>query len=156
MSAADPKDPRFRPWRGAAWVVYLVFSVGFSSLIIYSVFKSVLAMTPESPPAVGASKSEEDCLAEARGLFVELEGQRKGLAEAPVVTSADQAFLHFRVDWLQRKRNLEAQCGLDRREKARAAFASLDRAMDLYTTASVQFTGGVGPTVDELKKRLQP
>ncbi|MFZ5442841.1 MAG: hypothetical protein ACOZQL_22740 [Myxococcota bacterium] len=156
MSAPDPKDPRFRRFRGAAWVAYLVFAVGFSSLIIYSVFRSVLQMTPDTPPASGVSKSETECLEGARALFVELEQQRKNLAEAPVVRGADQTFLHFRVDWLQRKRNLEAQCGLEAREKARLAFASLDRAMDLYTTASVQFTGGVGPTVDELKQRLQP
>lgn len=154
-TANDPKDPRFRTFRGVSWVVYLVFSVGFSSLIIYSVFSSVLSMTPETPPALGASMTEGECMSQARALFAELEQQRKALAEAPVVTGADQAFLKFRIDWLTRKRAIEAKCGLDAREKARAAFSSLDRVMDLYTTASVQFTGGVGPKVDELKKQLE-
>lgn len=151
--APDPKDPRFRTFRGAAWVVYLVFAVGFSSLIIYSVFKSVLEMSP-GRPATSQVSGEAECLIQARALFTELEQQRRDSTQAPEVTKADARFLKFRIDWLGRKRALEARCGLESRPQLKATFASLERVLDLYTTASVQFAGGVGPTVDELKRQL--
>lgn len=147
----DPKDPRFRPYRGLAWAVYLTVAVGFSSLIIYSVFKSVLTMTPDAPTSVGSPLDEAQCLARAKTLFDELEVHRKSLADAPDTSRADQAFLDFRLDWLKRKRDTEARCGLDARPRAQKAFASLERVLDLYTTASVQFAGGVGPAIDEFK-----
>ncbi|MFO0596009.1 MAG: hypothetical protein U0228_11910 [Myxococcaceae bacterium] len=150
----DPKDPRFRPFRAASWALYLVVAVGFSSLVIFSVFKSVLSMTPGRPAFAGEVLTEAQCLANAKLLFTELEGRRKGLAEFPDITHADQAFLTFRVDWMTRKKALEAQCALEQRSQLRATFASLERVMDLYTTASVQFSGGVGPATDELKRQL--
>lgn len=155
MTAPDPRDPKFRSFRAASLGVYLVFTIGFSSLIIFSVYRSVLRMTPERPPP-GELLSEEACLQDARGLFVELEQERKTQGDQSQVVRSDQHFLQFRVDWLKRKVALEARCGLENRERARAAFASLDRLLDLYTTASVQFSGAVGPTVDQFKKQLEP
>jgi hypothetical protein len=148
----DPKDPRYRPYRGVAWVAYLIFAVGFSSLIIFSVFKSVLSMTPEPPAYAGAPLDEAQCLNEARNLFTELEARRKGLGDSKEIVKSDQAFLDFRLEWLTRKRSVEARCGLDSRPRTKAAYDSLDRVMDLYTTASVQFAGAVGPATDEFKK----
>ena len=49
--SADPKDPQFRPYRAVSLGVYLVFTIGFSCLIIFSVYRSVLQMTPDRPPA---------------------------------------------------------------------------------------------------------
>ncbi len=151
--SSDPKEPRLRPFRGAAWALYLTFAVGFSGLIIFSVFKSVLKMTPGHPETAQVV-SEAECLRDARGLFVELEQYRKDYASAPDVTHADARFLKFRVSWLERERALEARCAVESRPSLKAAFASLERVMDLYTTSSVQFSGGVGPAVDELKQRL--
>lgn len=150
----NPKDPRFRPYRGLAWAGYLVFAVGFSSLIIFSVFKSVLSMTPDAPAFAGSSLDEAQCMGEARNLFTELESRRKGLGDSKEIVKSDQAFLDFRLDWLTRKRAIEARCGLGSRPRVKATYDSLDRVMDLYTTASVQFAGAVGPATDELKTLL--
>ncbi len=155
MSAEDPRDPRFRNYRRVTLAVYLVISCGFSALIIGSVYQSVLQMTPELPEAAGPTSSEAECLGQARGLFEELELQRKGLVGSADVTHADQRFLDFRVEWLTRKRAIEARCGLESREKVRGVYRTLERLLDLYTTASVQFTGGVGPVTDELKRQLE-
>lgn len=154
MTEPDPKDPRFRPYRTLTLGVYLVFTVGFSCLIIFSVYRSVLQMTPDRPPAAEL-RTEEECLRDARQLFVELENERKAQGEQPVVVKSDQRFLQFRVQWLTRKRALESHCALESRERSKAAFRSLDRMLDLYTTASVQFSGAVGPTVDAFKKQLE-
>ncbi len=155
MKSPDPRDPRFRLYRGVSLGLYLVVAVGFSSLIIFSVFRSVLSMTPSRPDAVGESLTEEQCLLEAQQLFGELEQQRKSQADEVDVTHSDQRFLKFRTQWLERKRAKEARCALSERDRARTAFALLERILDLYTTASVQFSGAVGPAVDELKNQFR-
>ena len=151
--AADPKDPRFRSFRAMLLGVYLVFTIGFSLLIIFSVYRSVLRMTPDRLP-VGQTQPEADCLRDARLLFGELETQRKLQGDQPDVAHSDQRFLQFRVEWLTRKRALESRCGLESRKGVKKAFDSLDRVLDLYTTASTQFSGGVGPALDDFKKQV--
>ncbi len=151
--ANDPRDPKYRPYRAVSLGVYLVVTIVFSSLIIFSVYRSVLRMTPERPK-VSETKPEAECLTGARTLFDELEAQRKAQGDLPDVTSSDQKFLQYRVEWLQRKRTMEAQCGLENRERVKKAFDSLDKVLDLYTTASTQFSGSVGPSVDDFKKQL--
>ncbi len=153
--ADDLKDPRYRPFRGALLGVYLVFTIGFSLLIIVSVYRSVLRMTPDRPPA-GEVRSEAECLSDARRLFGDLEGQRKLQGLEPDVRHSDQRFLQFRVEWLKNKRAIESHCALENRENVRDAFSALDRVLDLYTTASVQFSGAVGPTVDKFKSLTGP
>lgn len=156
MTSPDPRDPRFKSFRAVSLAVYLIVSVGFSSLIIFSVYRSVLRMTPERlPAATGTLASEDTCLRDARAMFLELEEQRKTLGNEPDVTHSDQRFLNFRVEWLSRKRALEARCALDSRERAKRAFALLERVADLYLTTTVQFSNGVGPVIDALKSELE-
>ena len=155
MTAPDPGDLRLRPYRAVSLGIYMAITVTFSCLIIFSVYRSVLRMTPDTLPQ-GELQPEEQCLRDARGLFGELEQQRKLQGEQPEVVNSDQRFLQFRVEWLKRKRAIESRCALDSRAKSKAAFASLERMLDLYTTVSTQFSGAVGPTVDEFKKQLEP
>lgn len=153
MSTPDPRDPRFKVARRVTLGLYLAFSIAFSCLIIFSVFKSVLEMSPERPVS-GQISSESECIADARGLFGELDQHRQLLASGPEVAHADQRFLEFRVQWLGRKRALEARCALDARPALKETFVTLEKVLDLYTTESVQFAGGAGPTVDVLKAQL--
>lgn len=158
MSApGDPKDLRFRPFRAAAWAVYLVVSVGFSSLIIYSVFRSVLNMTPDAPRGGAQVLAEDACAREVRALFLELEGRRQQLAQGGDARTADQRFIAFRLEWLRREKELEARCVVDGAGRQRLArlFATMERVLDLYTTATVQFSGGVGPAIDDLRAQLE-
>ena len=152
---SDPQR-QFRPYRTAAWAGYLVVAVGFSLLIIVSVYRSVLAM---SPPRVaseaGPVLSEGECWGSVRQQFQELESGRKRLGEAPQVAHADQRFLEMRVNWLKRLRDLEAQCAVSQRPQLKEALVDLEHLLDLYTTASVQFSGAVGPAVDDFKSRLK-
>lgn len=155
MNAPDPRDPRFRPFRTAAWAVYLVVAVGFSSLIVYSVFKSVVSMTPDRPAAAGQALPVAACVTSLRGLADELDAQRNAFSKADA-RQADQRFLEFRVGWLTRKRALEAQCAIGdpSREKLSDAFDELERLMDLTTTSSVQFSGAIGPVLESFRERL--
>ncbi len=154
--SSDPKDPRFRPFRAASWALYLVVAVGFSSLIIVSVYRSVLAMTPDHPEGITERYGEAECLERSRALFSELEAQRRGLADGAEPRKADQRFLRFRVQWLERKADLDVRCEPKERPRVRAVLASLDRLMDLYTTSSVQFTGTTAPTLESLRRELDP
>jgi hypothetical protein len=156
MSEAPAKDPRFRPFRAASWALYLVVSVGFSSLIIYSVCLSVWRMTPARPPESPDVLTVSQCVAGARAFFEELDHARRTQSEGEA-TSADRRFLDFRNDWLTRKRRLEAECALSRPERAdlKELLATLDRVMDLYTTSSVQFASALGPTVERFRHQLE-
>jgi len=155
MSPTDPRDPRFRPFRAAAWAVYLVVAVGFSALIVFSVFRSVIAMSPERPAARGQALSPAECVEAARGLLERLDAQRRAFSD-PDARKADQRFLEFRTGWLSDKRALEARCALEdpgRRKLARA-FGELEQLLDHTTTSSVQFAGAVAPTLEALRTEL--
>lgn len=155
MSDAPARDPRFRPFRAASWALYLVVSVGFSLLIIYSVLTSVLRMTPSRPPESPDVLTVSQCGNGARALFEQLEDARRDLSQGEATTS-DHRFLEFRNDWVVRKRRLEAECAVGRPERAnlRELMATLDHVMDLYTTASVQYAGAEGPSVERLRAQL--
>lgn len=154
MAGADPRDPRFKNFRRAALGVYLVFAVVFSVLIIFSVFKSVLEMTPERPQFSGAALPEDECLRQARTLYGQLEEQRGHFADFPSV-DAEKRFVDFRLTWLERARRVEAQCATSERPRLAPVFASLERVMDLYATSSAQFAGAMGPALDALERTLQ-
>ena len=154
MAEADPKDPRFTPFRRAALGVYLVFAVTFSVLIIYSVFKSVLEMSPERPTFSGAALPEDECLRQARTLFAELEQERSRFVQVPAA-DAEKRFVAFRQPWLERARRVEAQCSVASRPTLESVFAQLEHVMDLYATSAAQFGGSIGPAIDALDKSLQ-
>jgi len=152
----DPRgDPRWRPFRVGALVVHLVFSVIFSALVIYSVFKSVLEMTPSAGRSGPDVYTSAQCGKRVRALFVELDAQRRAYADGSAA-QADHRFLQFRIDWLSRKKRLESGCGLEREDRAelRRAFRGLDRLVDLYTTESVQFASSIGGELDEMTRLM--
>jgi hypothetical protein len=154
-TAADPRDPRFRPFRGAAWGVYLVVTCTFSLLIIVSVFKSVFAMSPGRPAGGPDVLTVAQCVGGARALFEQLEQERATHSDGPA-TTADGRFMDFRVDWLTRERKLESQCALEAPERAqlKRALGTLEHVLDLYTTSSVQFATVVAPSVEQLRAEL--
>ncbi len=153
--AQDPKDPRFRGFRRVAWGVYLVLTVTFCVLITVSVIRSVLKMSPahHAPmPSLGVS----ECIASARSLWTELDARRDALSNAPQVRIADQEWTRFRLDWLERQRDLEGRCVSQDPARAKLApvFRTLETLMDLYTTHAVQYAGEIGPSVEKLRRQL--
>ena len=156
-SATNPaKDPRYRSFRVGAYSVYLVIATVFSVLLIRSVVVSLQNMAPpqlEPQPAL----SVRDCAAEAQQLWSKLDRQRQRLADDVPTIHADESWTRFRTQWMGELRQTEAQCDLDspQRDELRNAFRLLVKAQDLYTTHAVQFSGEVGPTVDELTEAIQ-
>lgn len=148
----DPRDPRFRPYRVAMYSLYLVVTVGFCISLIYQVYRSTYAMTYGKKPHLAATISFKECVDGAEALFKELEQQRERLADPPHVSTADQKWLDARGDWIERFRDLEAQCALESktRENVKDLFKKLEKVADLYTTHAVQYAGHVGPGADEL------
>jgi hypothetical protein len=155
MSDQQAALARYRPFRTAALVVHLVFSVVFSGLIIYSVVSSVLAMTPPRARSGPEVYTAAQCARGARALLDELDQERRGFAEGSAAW-ADHRFLEFRGDWLTRKRRLESGCGLERPERQglRDTLDTMEGMVDLYTTASVQFAGSLGPVLDRVRFQL--
>ena len=154
MSTPPPSQAQLRPYRGAAWALYLIVAVGFSSLVIYSVTKSVFQMSPDRP-APAAAKSVEACTGGLVSLFQTLEAERLKLS-APLASDADRRWLTFRTGWMVSLRELEAGCALDdgERSELKAAFAGLNQVMDLTTVEATQLAGQLGPALDSFRQKL--
>ncbi len=154
MATTPPTQAQLRPYRGAAWALYLVVAVGFSSLVIYSVTKSVFQMSPDRP-APATAKSVEVCAAGLTALYDTLEGERQKLT-APRASEADRRWLTFRTGWMVRLRELEAECALEESERSelKVAFTGLNKVMDLSTVEATQLAGQLGPALDTFRQQL--
>lgn len=151
------KDARFRPFRAAAYSIYLVAIFGFSLLIIVNVFRSVFAMSPGHLPPSDQTLSVRECLQTAESLWQELETHRVGLAAQRPVREADAAWSKFRIGWLERERQAESRCALEShsRRGLNDVFGKINHLMDLYTTHAVQYAGEIGGAVDDLRESLE-
>lgn len=153
--AAPAPDPKLRPFRGAAWAFYLFVSVGFSSLVIFSVTRSVFEMSPDRPRA-SSVQAPAVCASRLRTLFDELEAERRNLSTSGKAAEADQRWMTFRNGWMVRMRALEAECALDDplRAELKVAFSRLNQVMDLATVEATQVAGQLGPALDALRAAL--
>ncbi|MCA2977802.1 MAG: hypothetical protein INH41_02840 [Myxococcaceae bacterium] len=152
---AEPSnDPRLRPFRAMSWALYLVVSVGFSGLVIFSVSKSVFEMSPGRPEAA-EKRSVPECVAGLTAAFEELERERAALGRLKAV-GADQGWMVFRNGWVRRARQLEATCDVEApdREALRRAFAALHEVMDVATVNATQVSGQMGPALDSFRAQL--
>jgi hypothetical protein len=156
VSDVDPrKDPRFRPFRAAAYGVHITVSAIFCVWLIVNVSRSVAAMTPGKLPPVEPEKvlSFRECLDGAQALWKELESQRESLVRDAPARSVDQEWMRFRTAWLQRVRERESQCALQSRDRValRTVFQQLENVQDHYTIHAVQYALEVGGAVDALQ-----
>ncbi|HLL54868.1 MAG TPA: hypothetical protein VK447_15040 [Myxococcaceae bacterium] len=153
----SPLDPRLRPFRVAAYAFYLVVVSVFCLFIIFSVFRSVYAMSPSRKPSSAETLTVRECLDGAEALWRELDDHRRELSTRAPARRADQEWTGFRVGWLNRLRELESRCAVESQGRApiRVVFERLDGLMDLYTTHAVQFAGAVGGPVDAFRESLQ-
>ncbi|QRO01717.1 hypothetical protein JRI60_23180 [Archangium violaceum] len=153
MSAPDPrKDPRFRPFRVAAYGLYIAVVSVFCLAIIISVTRSVAAMTPEKKPPADQVLSYRECLDAADSLWKQLESEREVLVRTSPARKVDQEWMRFRTSWLQQFRDREAQCALQSRDRVglKDVFRRLEAVQDLYNIHAVQYAGEVGGEVDAL------
>lgn len=154
MSEPDPrKDPRYRPFRAAAYGVYIALVTVFSLWLIVNVGRSVAAMTPERLPVAEPVLSYRECLEAAQGLWTELETAREKLVRTTPASAMDEQWMRFRTQWLARMRERESQCALGSRERAEllAVFRRMEEVQDHYTIHAVQYAGEVGGAVDALQ-----
>jgi hypothetical protein len=154
VSEPDPrKDPRFRPFRAAAYGVYIAVVTAFCLAITISVTRSVAAMTPERKPAAELVLSYRECLDGADKLWSELESEREKLVRTVPASKVDKQWMDFRTGWLRRLSDQEAQCALESRDRTslKEVFRRLEEVQDLYTIHAVQYAGEVGGAVDGLR-----
>jgi hypothetical protein len=152
-----PAAPRYRPFRIAAYAVYLGVVGWFSIVLTVSVVRSVLAMTPRRDPVQTATLDRDTCIARASALLEEMEERRRAITTAPAVSHAAVSWTAWRVEWLNRLRQAESSCGVgapDRAELARL-FGQLEQLEDLYTTSAVQTSGEIGPALDRFRRALE-
>ncbi len=132
--------------------LYIAFCAVFCALVITSVVRSVREMTPTRAKDTAVTLSVGECVDGAEALWGELEQHRKELTAHRPASSADDRWTGFRVEWLHKLRDLDAECATDSRSRAplQKLFARLEQVMDLYTTHAVQYAGEVGSGVDAL------
>jgi hypothetical protein len=145
VSSPDPRDPRFRPYRAAAYGIYIAAVCAFCLAVIISVSRSVAAMTPEKRPAAEQVLSYRECLDAADELWSRLEAEREKLVRTTPARKVDKQWLDFRTSWLERLREREAQCALGSRDRVplKEVFRRLEEVLDLYTIHAVQYAGEV-------------
>ncbi|HEX8438689.1 hypothetical protein [Archangium sp.] len=154
MSEPDPrKDSRYRPFRAAAYGLYIAVVSAFCLAIIISVSRSVAAMTPERKPSAEPVLSYRECLDAADRFWSELEAEREKLVRTTPANKADRQWVEFRTTWLQRLRDEEARCALESRDRTslKDVFRRLEEVQDLYTIHAVQYAGEVGGAVEALR-----
>ncbi|AKJ03180.1 hypothetical protein ATI61_118150 [Archangium gephyra] len=154
MSESDPrKDPRYRPFRAAAYGLYIAVVSAFCIAVIIGVTRSVRAMTPARKPAEEQVLSYRECLDAADSLWSQLESEREKLVRISPAREVDRQWLAFRTTWLQHMRDAEARCALGSRDRVnlKEVFRRLEEVQDLYSIHAVQYAGEVGGVVDALR-----
>ena len=158
MSEPDPrKDPRFRPFRAAAFGVYIAVVSVFCVAIILSVTRSVFAMTPpRPPPSTELVLTFRECLDGADALWSQLESQHQGLTRSTGAHTADQGWMEFRTRWLQQLREREAHCALESHGNVqlKEVYGLLERVQDIYAVQASQYAGEAGGRVEALRRAL--
>ena len=154
MSEPDPrKDSRYRPFRAAAYGLYIAVVSAFCLAVIISVTRSVMALTPPRKPSAEQVLSYRECLDGADTLWSQLESEREKLVRISPAREVDRQWLEFRTSWLQRMRDAEAKCALESRDRTslKEVFRRLEEVQDLYSIHAVQYAGEVGGVVDALR-----
>ena len=156
MSASTKKDPRFRPFRVAMYVLYLAVVCTFAMLVIVSVVRSVHSMSPGVPPLHGEALGGRQCAAQAEALFERLDARRRTFSDADGGDVLERDWERFRVDWLRALRRTESRCatGSPGRKQLARAFRALERVEDLYTTSAVQYSGEIAPAVKKFRQAI--
>jgi hypothetical protein len=151
-NAPKARNARYRPFRALALGIYLVVVVTFSVLVIVSVVRSVLVMTPRKPLTATERLSPAECAVRAQELYEQLETRRQDLSAVQPAAEASLRWTSFRVEWLNGLRQTEASCAED--ALRRDVFSQLETLENLYTTSAVQYSGEMGPAVDAFRRAL--
>ncbi|MET0401654.1 MAG: hypothetical protein ABW123_04585 [Cystobacter sp.] len=148
-----PPDARYRPFRAASYGLYIAVVVAFCLGVIFSVTRSVRAMSPTHLAPVEPLLTYRECLDAAQTLWSELESAREKLVRASPAHTVDSEWMTFRTSWLGRLRERESHCALDSRNNAelKQVYRRLEDVLDHYTVHAVQYAGEVGTAVNALQ-----
>jgi hypothetical protein len=133
-----PRDPRFRPYRIALWLLYFALIAVASGVVIVSVVKNLRG--PHRPPATGALPTRAAlrvCVTELEALHGEQNERAWRLGQEIGEGDAIERWEIWAREWEQRVEDLADRCRLDasdpdpqgfggRRELARARSAVLE------------------------------
>jgi hypothetical protein len=155
----NQESPRtLRPFRVATYAVYFVIISLFGLLVSISVVKSVRDMTPPRKEPSANPIPVQQCVARVGTLWRELEQARVDItAHDADAREADHRWVKFRKQWVQRFRDVEAECAVrtSEREELQPLFRRLETVLDLYTTHAVQYSGEIGGAVEGLRAELK-
>ena len=158
-----PRDPRFRPFRIALWVVYLVVTFGSIGLTIRSIVKNLKG--PHRPAATGTLPTRAAmrvCVNELEALHREQNDRAWRLGTE---VGEGDAVLRWQVwahEWEQRVDDLADRCRLDAGDpdpqgfggraelaRARSAVLALHRAYAAQVNRFAQEEAGLARDADQ-------
>lgn len=153
----SPRDSRFKSFRTAAYGIYIVVVAVFSSLLIFSVFKSVAQMSPRAADSAEKQLTGRECVDGVERLWRSLDGRRRAFTDAKQPTEIDADFARFRTGWMKELRALESRCAVESRSRValKQLFGRMQKLQSLYTTHSVQFAGELAPEVERFTEGLR-
>ena len=143
-NAPKARNARYRPFRALALGVYLVVVVTFSVLVIVSVVRSVLEMTPRQPLNAIERLGPAECAVRAQELYEQLETRRQDLSAVQPAAEASLALDELPGGVAERAAP-GARPAAPRMPWRRDVFSRLETLENLYTTSAVQYSGEMGP-----------
>ncbi len=138
----------------AAYSGYLLVVTVFALLTARSVFLSVRRMTPSAQGPAPVQLPARSCVERIEASWRSLDAERKKISDSQPAAQAAQAWSEFRIGWLTRLRQDQAQCAQAATPSMHRAFRQLEQVQDLYTTHVVQYAGEVGGAVDRFRDDL--
>jgi hypothetical protein len=129
-----PRDPRYRPFRLALWLVYFGLIAVASGVVVTSIVRNLRG--PHRPPATGALPTRAAlrvCVTELEALNLEQNERAWALGEHVGEQGAVEHWYTWAREWEQRVDDLADRCRVDARDPDPQGFGGrreLARARD--------------------------
>lgn len=159
------KLPLKNPVKNAFNGLYVAFIAFFAFVLISGAVKGARRHQGVRPDAAPVSSVDAaavaSCLSDMERLDAELRERMNAVFSAtPARHSSETEWETWSPQWRTRLMEVSARCRLDENDVPAAAplhgaYEGLVRAHRLYTTLSVQFAQGIGPTADQLEAAMK-
>lgn len=159
------KHPVKNPVKAAFNGIYVAAIAFMAFVLIAGAVRGARAHQGERPQPAAASEVDRAaaraCLADLEKLDAELRERMDAVFSAtPARRSSETEWETWSPQWRTRLMQVSARCRLDENDAPESmplngAYQGLIRAHRLYTTLTVQFAQGIGPTIDQLNVSME-
>lgn len=159
------KIPLHNPVKTAFNGLYVAFLAYLAVVLISGAVKGARHHQGIRPPPAPIFSVDSNAVASCLDSMEQLAGELRARMDAvfsatPARHGSETEWETWSPDWRTKLMEVSARCRLDENDAPAAAplhapYAALIQAHRLYTTLSVQFSQGIGPTADQLEAALK-